>query len=263
MMTLLSAEWLKTKRTAVRWLTFAMPAVVAAMVTGYVALRGADRRTPALVFQIFFESWAAWIIPLCAGFLSGYMAHQEETAGHFTGFLGSKAARHRLYGSKFGLLVLSMTASTFIATVMLGMGIYLFERVTIEWPVFLAASILVMTGTVPILALHLWASFRWGMGASIGMGIGGLLLAALMGATSLGDRIWPFIPWAWPVRLAVLPGAYLQYTAEMSSPPEAISSGYVLHQLATGLAAASVCLALALAGGLVWFNRWEGRRTYE
>jgi len=240
-----------------------MPVIYAALIIGYVFLRGVDENTQTLVFQILFEAWTAVIVPLGAGILSGFIVHQEELAGSFNGFLSSKVSRYSLYLGKLSILILTMSASTFIATFVLGIGLQLTLNVSIIWPIFIAAAILAIIGTIPVLALHLWASFAWGMGASIGISIGGLLMAALMGATSLGNKIWQFIPWAWPVRLAKLPGAYLLYTPDMQVPPEIISSGFVLNQLLIGLIAVAVCFLVALVGGIVWFNRWEGRKSYE
>ncbi len=263
MMKLLSSEWLKTKRTAIRWFTFCMPAVYAALIIGYIALRGVDINTQVLVFQIFFEAWTAFVIPLDVGILSGFIVHQEELAGNFNGFLAAKVSRYKLYLGKFGLLFVTMTTSTLIATIVLCVGLNVFLGLLIDWQIFVASAILVVIGTIPLLALHLWASFAWGMGASIGISIGGLLMAALIGATGLGDKIWQFIPWAWPVRLAMLPGVYLQFMPDMQVTPESISSGFVLNQLATGLIAVAICLAVALVGGMVWFDKWEGRKFYE
>lgn len=147
------------------------------------------------------------VIPLSIGILSGLIVHYEELAGNFNGLLSSKVSRYRLYWSKFLLSVLIMTASTLIAAIVFVVGLDVFLDVPIAWPIFIAASILAILGTIPLLALHLWAGFIWGMGASIGISIGGFLMAALMGTTNLGDKIWQFIPWAWPVRLAILPGA--------------------------------------------------------
>lgn len=262
-MKILYAEWLKTKRTAVRLLTFCMPVVYAALIIGYFALRGIDKNNQTLVFQAFFEVWTACVIPLGIGILSGLIVHYEELAGNFNGLLISKVSRYGVYWSKFLLSVLIMTASTLIATIGLGVGLDVFLGFSISWLIFLVASILAIIGTIPLLALHLWAGFRWGMGASIGISICGLLMAALMGATSLGDKIWQFIPWTWPVRLAILPGAYLQFAEDMQFPSEVISSGFVLNQLVMGLAVSSLCLVAALIGGIVWFNRWEGRKYYD
>jgi len=177
MMKILYAEWLKTKRTAIRLLTFCMPVVYAALIIGYFALRGIDKNTQILVFQGFFEVWTVCVIPLGIGILSGLIVHYEELAGNFNGLLSSKVSRNSLYWSKFLLSVLIMTASTLIATIVLGVGIDVFLGVSIGWPIFIAASILAIIGTIPLLALHLWASFRWGMGASIGISIGGMLMS--------------------------------------------------------------------------------------
>ena len=263
MMKILYVEWLKTKRTVIRLLTFCMPVVYAALIIGYITLRGIDKNNQTLVFQGFFEVWTVCVIPLSIGILSGLIVHYEELAGNFSGLLSSKVSRYGLYWAKFLLLILIMTASTLIATIVLGAGLDVFLDVSISWPIFIAASILAIIGTIPLLALHLWAGFRGGMGESIGISIGGLLMAALMGATSLGDRIWQYIPWTWPVRLAKLPGAYLQFTEDMQFPPEVISSGFVLNQLEMGLTASSLCLVASLIGGIIWFNRWEGRKSYD
>jgi len=263
MMKILYAEWLKTKRTTIRLLMFYMPLVYAVLIIGYFALRGIEKNTQTLVFQAFFDIWTACVTPIVIGILSGLMVHCEELAGNFNGLLSCKVSRYSLYWSKFLLSVLIMAASTLIATIVLVVGLYVLLDVPIGWQIFIGASILAIVGTIPLLALHLWAGFIWGMGASIGISICGLLMGALMGATSLGDKIWQFIPWTWPVRLALLSGAYLQFTEDIQLPPEIVSSGFVLKQLAMGLTASSLCLVAALIGGLIWFNRWEGRRFYE
>lgn len=262
-MKILYAEWLKTKRTAVRLLTFCMPVVYTALIIGYFALRGIEKNNQTLVFQAFFEVWTVCVIPLGIGILSGLIVHYEELAGNFNGLLSCKVSRYCLYWSKFLLLVLIMTTSTLIATIGLGVGLDVFLGFSISWLIFIAASILAVIGTIPLLALHLWAGFKWGMGASIGISICGLLMAALMGATSLGNKIWQFIPWTWPVRLTILPGTYLQFAEDMHFPPKIIFSGFVLKQLSMGLAASSLCLVAALIGGFIWFNKWEGRKSYD
>ena len=100
-------------------------------------------------------------------------------------------------------------------------------------------------------------------GQTIIGGMGGLVTAAIIGKTVLGDKVWMFIPWAWPFRLAKLPGAYLGFTAGMNMPPAEISSGAVLQQLIIGTAAVLICLVACYVGGIIWFNKWEGRRHYE
>lgn len=53
---------------------------------------------------------------------------------------------------------------------------------------FLTAAVLVILGTLPLLALHLWISFAWGMGASVGISMGGLLMAAILGLAASAPK---------------------------------------------------------------------------
>jgi ABC-2 type transport system permease protein len=256
---ILSSEWIKTKRTHIRWLTFLAPVIFAALVIGYYSIREISTDIQTSIFQVFFEVWAAMVIPLGAGLISGLMIHQEELAGSFNSFLGSKLPRYYLYLGKLAILALSSTVSILIATLSLVVGFNAILKISIAWPVFIAAAIMAIIGTIPLLTFHLWISFAWGMGASIGIGGAGLLIAALMG-TSLGDKVWQFVPWAWPVRLSMLPGAYLLYKPGMDYSPEIISSGFVINQAIIGLVPVAVFFAVMLFGGLVWFKRWEGEK---
>lgn len=262
MMKMLISEWLKTKRTPIRWLTFFTPVLFAGFIIWYFSLKTITIDTQILIFEAFFEVWTALVIPLGAGLLSGIMIHQEELAGNFNGFLGSKLPRRDLYLGKLAMLILLTLVSTLISTLVLVSGLSFISNIPIFWPIFVVAAIMAMIGTLPLLAFHLWISLAWGMGASIGIGGGGILIAALM-ATSLGNKIWQFVPWAWPVKLSMLTGAFLLYKPDMKFPHEIISSGIVIKQIINGLIPTAIFFAITLVGGIIWFNRWEGRKIYE
>lgn len=260
-MKILLSEWIKTKRTPLRWLVLLLPVVFAALMIWYFSIRISTPDIQIIMFQAFFEVWSALVIPLGAGLLSGMMIHQEELAGSFNGFLGSQLPRRDLYLGKFSILSLLASVGTLLAVLVFIVGAE-FMNLKIAWPVFMAAAIMAMIGMIPLLALNLWISLAWGMGASIGVGVGGLMIAALMG-TSIGDMVWPFVPWSWPVRLSMLPGAYLLYEPGMAYPPDIISSGFVLNQMIKGLVPASLFFVVILLGGIKWFKSWEGRKVYE
>ncbi len=113
-------------------------------------------------------------------------------------------------------------------------------------------STFAVIGSLPILAIHLWISLLWGIGASIGTGMGGLLMGALIGATSLGDKIWILVPWAWPVKLSMFPAVYL-----LSRTDPVFED--TVRQMMTGLAAVVIGTAVFLTSGMIWFRKWEGR----
>lgn len=262
MMRILLAEWLKTKRTSMRWITFLVPVLFSSLIVWYFSMRGVTDNIQISIFQGFFETWSALVIPVGVGLLSGLMIHQEEMAGSFNGLLGSRTSRSSLFIGKLLMLILLTTLSTMLATVTLVVGLSYVAHIPVSLPVFIAAMVMVVISTLPLLAFHLLISFAWGMGPSIGIGGGGLLLGALM-ATSLGDTVWQYIPWGWPVRLSMLPGFYLFYLPGMELPPLEISSGFVVHEAIKGIIHATIFFIIMVVGGVLWFNKWEGRKIYD
>lgn len=261
-MKILRSEWMKTKRTPVRWLAFLMPVLLAGVLIGYYSLRPLTPDIQLNIFVTFFELWTAFVIPMGAGLIPGIMVHQEELAGNFNGFLGSKMPRRKLYHGKLIMIILVALTSTMLAALALTAGVSFVLRLSPSWPIFLIAALMATLGTLPLLAFHLWISFAWGMGASIGIGGGGILIAALM-ATSLGDNIWPFVPWAWPVRLSELAGAFLLNRPGMNLTTKNISFGTIVGQSLKGLIPSAVLFAGLLIGGLAWFKKWEGRKAAD
>lgn len=256
MIRLLSSEWLRTKRTATRWLTFAAPTVIALCVVGYLALR--SDCTQKFAFEGFFTIWSGIIIPVTIGVLAGFIVHVEKTAGNFIGFLGSGISRPKLFLGKFSMLVFCMTICTFVAALVLIMGMNVVCPCGADLKLFLLAALLTSIGTIPLLALHLWVSFAWDMGASIGISFAGLLMAILFGTTSLGTHLWLFVPWTWPVKLGLLPGTSFIIGINDISTADIVANA--THTGIVGLMATTAGLCILLSGGMIWFNRWEGFR---
>lgn len=262
MMSILMSEWVKTKRTAVRWMTLLVPIMFALAGVAYVSMR--RNLEEIYIFQGFFTAWNALVIPLAISILAAFLVQEEELAGNFTGYLSTSLPRKSLYIGKFLMLFFCSMFSTVIALIIFFIGMSIVSPETINgWVMFIFAMFLGLFGTLPLLALHLWLSFAWGTGMSIGVGMGGLVAAAVIGTTALGDKFWMFIPWAWPSRLAKLPGSYLGFTSGMTMPPAEISSGAVLQQLIIGTLAVIISLIIFYVGGIIWFNNWEGRKHYE
>jgi ABC-2 type transport system permease protein len=188
-------------------------------------------------------------------------ANQEENAGGFINLFCNNFERSNLYIGKFIIISLSMQISMMISIFIFGIGFEIL-RGNFPWVIYIASFILESIGALPLLSMYMWISFAWGLGASIGVGGFGMLVAALM-STNLGNGIWTYIPWAWPVRLSELPGAYLLFTSNMTYPPKIISSGELINQITSGFIFASLFFIFMIVGGIIWFGRWEGRKMYE
>lgn len=254
MIRLLTSEWLKTKRTAIPWITFCMPVIAALCIVAYLSVSSGI--TSEFVYEGFFVVWTAMIIPVEAGVLAGVLIHEEELAGNFTGFLNTKISRKKLYFGKFLTLVFCLMCCTFIATLILCLGMKLIMPDGWNFTMFIPAAFLAVAGTLPILSIHLWVSLLWGMGASIGISMGGILMAGLIGATGLGGKIWLIIPWCWPVKLAMIPAAFSK--TELSTATMSWRRMLGLELMLTVIG-----LFIFLTGGILWFSRWEGRELSE
>lgn len=250
MIRLLAAEWLKTKHTVIRWVTFFIPVVISLCVVAYLSYR--SNLTTQFIFNGFFTVWTAIILPVGVGILSGYIIHEEELAGNFVRFLNTGISRSKLYIGKFLLLIFCLLSCTVISTLILCVGMKIATPYAGNVSLFMLASLLAVIGSLPILSIHLWISFLWGLGSSIGISIGGILMAALIGGTSLGHYIWPFVPWAWPVKMAMFPSIYLMNptTLLITKAKEQLTSIFIII---------IITLTILQIGSIIWFKNWEGR----
>lgn len=240
---LLAVEWVKLRRTPVKWLVFGLPVLFASLLVWYYSGRAVKPGTAAAVFEVFFETVTALALPVAVGLLAGLIVYQEEQAGGFSGFLGCRVSRSKLYMSKLLLLCGFAAAGLMLATGCLGIGLHVFTGIPVNWGVFGIAACMTFAAALPMLALHLWISFAWGMGTSVAVGGGGLLIAALM-ATSLGDKMWKYVLWGWPVHLFRV-GSYAlkpeQYNLETASR--------VAVEAAQGLGMSALAFIALLMGG--------------
>lgn len=252
-MNLLTSEWLKTKHTIIRWLIFFMPVCISSCIIAYLSYRS-DLSFDS-VYEGFFMIWTTIIIPIGVSVLTSFLVYEEELAGDFNSLLNTGISRIKLYAGKICFSVLSLTVCTFITTLILCIGMNILFPSSINISLFLMSSILAIIGTLPILAIHLWVSFLWGMGASIGLGICGILMAVLIGTTGLGVKIWMIIPWSYPVKMAMFSVAY-------SLLPSTMMVGTTM-QLILELALSITFFVIFLLGGVIWFRKWEGRKSSE
>ena len=106
---------------------------------------------------------------------------------------------------------------------------------------------------LPIYLIHLFVGMSFGKGASMGLGIAGSLIAALM-ITGLGDAVWRYIPWAWSVRA-------MDYTVLAWDRPQLYAQ--VKTDFSSGMIISVCCTICLLIASLVWFRSWEGGKTSE
>ncbi len=248
---LLQAEWLMTKHTAIRWLIFLVPVLYPMMVLWYFSQR-ADQLH---IYDGYF-SLIAFGLPVGIGLFSALMSGLEEGAGGFYNLLNA-LSRPKCYIRKLGFIILAMIWIVFGSTSILILGmkkILHIER--IQYLIFWQGACWVVGTALILMIFHLILSYAGGMGLSLTVGSAGTLIAAIVGGTIVGDKVWLYIPWAWSMRMIQLPLFYAQ-------PNGLIETEVLKLQLLHSVPAILISTMVMAVLGLIWFHYFQGRKSYE
>lgn len=237
------ADLLKARHTFLPLIHVFVPLGVAALFLGYYAMSNWNE---ASELSVYFEVIGG-AFPIVIGLLCAKAADLEAEAGSFQTLLSSTVSRGTTWlGALFALLL----AAAF--SVALAVGTFGAGFCTAPAQLYVYAALLLIGGSVFLYILHLFVAFRFGGGASIGLGIAEMLVAFLA-LTGLGDGVWYYIPCTWGARLSA------SLVSAWADPGSAVWG----FEIRKGLLTAGGFTLLALFLSLVWFSRWEGRKNAE
>lgn len=195
-----------------------------------------------------FLEFIAVSFPLIIGLISAKAIEQEGQAGSFQNMLCGIKSRAKVYLSKLILLFVLG-----IISVLLAVGIFgaFFKAAPAAF--YLKAIGVLILSSIFLYVLHQFVSLQFGRGASIGLGIAESLISALA-LTGLGDGKWYFIPCTWGARLC-------DYLVYIWSNPASFSIGNT--EIIKGILIAGISSTIAIIASILWFQNWEGRKTYD
>lgn len=190
--------------------------------------------------------------PVLIGIITSVLAEAEQKAGEFQSVLVAANSKYVTHISKLILLVIFGFASTLLALVGFGMCFMCMGYTIFNLLFYVKTAILLIMSVFPIYLLQYIDSFLYGKGFSIGLGIVGGLICALL-LTGLGDGIWWYLPWGITARFSesLLTSSlanieFLQYNGIIQS---------VIVILLFSLA----FIALLI----LKYNKWEGRKAED
>lgn len=235
----------KMKRTPIPWLHVFVPLIGALAFLWYYSVTGNDNSLGKLTG---FMEVLCMVFPLLIGLLCGLTAAQEEQAGSYQVILSEARSRAVAYMSKLLLLLVLSGLSVTFAVAIFSTGIH-----AVPPQLYVHIVMAAWGGNVFLYILHLFVGFRFGRSASIGLGVLGTLISALM-MTGLGDGIWHWISWAWSARLCA------NLIFRQQSPSE---TAFAITDMQYGITICLIVTLLSLAASLLWFQRWEGSKSNE
>ncbi|MGM7634326.1 lantibiotic immunity ABC transporter MutG family permease subunit [Bacillus sp. Hm123] len=247
MLRLLRAEFLKIKRTPFLLIHFLVPIIISGLFLAYYTY------SPWYFTEkvsVYFQVLACGF-PTIIGLVCAMASEQEATAGHFQEMLTASKIKIMAFLSKLLLLLLFSFGAILLSIGIFSVGfIKLLHEDTFSFYFYLTAGSILFASYAFLYILHFFVSLQFDKGASIGLGIVGSLIVALL-LTGLGDGIWSFIPYGWGGHFVSL-WAMKASGLDLSTVEIGLQEGII----------ASVCgTLLALAISCLWFWKWEGRKS--
>ncbi|MCI9315818.1 MAG: lantibiotic immunity ABC transporter MutG family permease subunit [Lachnospiraceae bacterium] len=242
----LKSEYLKAKHTPLGPAHIFIPCAMAAVFLCYYAVTPWDSYTKV---QAYFQMMGLGY-PFLIGTFCAIVAEQEAYAGAFQVILSARD-RKATFLSKVLFLFLTGAFSVMLASVLFGTGYcFVLRQRVVAWSFYWIAGLIMAGGSFFLYLWHMFLALRFNRGVTIGLGIAGSLLAAVL-LTGLGDGIWFLIPAAWASRMvcSLMPA----YSAE----------GIPVTDCGK---AAWICTAATVAALMVyriWSDCWDGRKGNE
>lgn len=238
------SEWLKSRHTPLLLIHLLFPLLGAVLFAGYFHSSAWDEITNVTAF---LEALAI-AFPFVIGIIAGMEVQLENGAGHFQLILGTIPSRTAVYiGKCMFLMVLALFSAS--------LCIFLFAVLypVMPFTFYIKPLFMLILSAIPLYLLSLLMGFRFGKTLSMGVGIVGSLISALL-ITGLGDSIWKYLPWGWNVRF--MDYCILEYI-------NLAQFNLLFHELQRGFLIMIFVTVLLIFISLLWFNKWEGSRENE
>lgn len=233
------SEMMKLKHTSFWTTHIVIPIIGAALFVFYFQQYGnvgSDKKLK-LIMELL-----AMAFPLLISIITGLNILQEERASYFQNVL-AVSSRSKRFLSKLIVLYGTGTISLSALTAFFVLGVSLVGKVeTIQIGLLLKAVLGIAVGNIIIYILHLFLSFKFGIGISLFFGVFETLQCIMYSNIEL-HGVARFIPFSWAIILM----------------HDMLDSSESLAELAIILLLTAVALIITL----IWFNNWEGRKNNE
>lgn len=247
---LISAEFVKMRHTVLLWLHIVVPLVGVAVFLMYYQYAPWE----PLGKVVGYIQALSIAFPFLTGMICSMAAELEEEGHMQTFFTVTKRRWHALMGKLLALLLAALAATAAAVLIFAGGFELIVEHNPISWQTYVELTILLFAGQILIYEFHLFLSFQFGKGVSIGVGVPESVLAALM-LTGMGRGIWQYLPASWS-------GSWCNYLLIYKAGNKE-AWNIVSEAIPRELLACAVAALLAQAAMFVWFHYYEGRRCLE
>lgn len=232
------SEWIKVKHTSFYAIHLCLPVVGAILFILYYFLyeNTADNEKLKMILEL-----TAMIFPLLISVIVSLNVALEEKASHFQTLL-AVPNRHKIMLGKLVYLYSAGIIALSFLFLLFTLGIYLLGIAdTVQFGTLMKAIMGIAFSNLIIYILHLFLSFKFGLGLSLFWGVFESLQCILYSNVKL-QGVARYIPFSW----------------SMNWVQDTLNNQFSLYWIGVILLTVGSLLLL-----LLWFSRWEGRKNYE
>lgn len=190
--------------------------------------------------------------PVLIGIITAISSDLEQKAGNFYLILSVPSPKYLPHLTRLTVLICFGVCSALLALVGFGLGFRMMGYHAAGILFYVQTALLLSVSVLPLYLLHHIISFLFGMGYSLGLGIIGSLLSALL-LTGLGDRIWPFLPW----------GIAARFSESLLIAKAMDIDFFAVHGIIQSIVCVLIFLVVFLPLLIAVFSRWDGRKTED
>lgn len=235
------SELVKLHHTPFIFIHILVPIAGGLLFTSYFAMYQSvsDYNRFKLVFEIIIT-----FFPLLISIITGLNTLSEDHTSHLQVMLAIPNRKTVFCGKLFVLL--GSGVLSFIGMVVLFSGLVTLNGLISYIPVLmlLKMTAVITFGNIIIYIFHLFIGLKWGLGASLFLGVFESLQVILYSNITLSGG-WKYIPFAWAIELShyVSDGELICHTNE-----------FIIMAIFT---------IIALVAAVFWISQWEGKKNND
>lgn len=243
---LIIGDFKKLRRSSIVWIHVVVPILIGMLFVWYYSSSALNDISKIEYFMQVLSIG----FPLIIGIVCAMVVEQEASAGNFQELLMS-INKLVCFFSKLCMLVFMAAASLITAVGILVISLEFFlHKNPLSVTFYGKITLILLFCQIFLYLLHLLCSFKFGTGASVGLGISESLIAALL-LTGFGDKTWKWIPCSWG-------GRACDYYISLNTYKG--GSGAYMQEFQNTLLVFTVITLTFLLISFLWFNHFEGRK---
>ncbi|MFN2746350.1 lantibiotic immunity ABC transporter MutG family permease subunit [Bacillus sp. z60-18] len=248
----LLGECKKRKRSIFLLSHLSIPLVLSGALVMYFLFRNVPVGAEAS-YLIFFELIGVGT-PVIISIICGLVADSENEAGHFQNILGLIQSRTVSFISQTTMMIFFYTAALFLTISIYTLALKQLAGVDeVDLSLYYVTGMIFAGASIFQYFFYQVVGYNYGIGMCSICGFGGVIITALC-LTTIGDKIWWLLPWAWANRFGEYVTEYLKIKdVKPVGNPTILMGGYSFLLMTTGIILLSI----------VWINRWSGRKTND